>query len=199
MYQIQHCVRFSILLQQMGRSLPKRWCTAKAFSLSHGNITWVSSFVFSVTERFMHTDDVTIFEQVTKLLWTCTESGLAEPARRRRAVACMNTISALVTLLENEDWASLDFFDDGICGPFSIFSDPAIVTAAFKNVEIRAAKLQRDIKAGLDKEYPSSWVAMHSLAMTSTLKNLYKWGSLDPIIDEISNPRLAEGSIKILC
>jgi hypothetical protein len=69
----------------------------------------------SAMVTLMHRDDIAIFGRVTKLLMTCMESGgLAGPSRRRPAVACMNAISALVMLVDNDDWTSLDFFDSGI-------------------------------------------------------------------------------------
>ena len=150
----------------------------------------------SVVQKLMRRDDVAIFERVTKLLKTCMKSGgLAGPHRRRRAVACMNAISALVMLADNEDWTSLDFFDDDLRYAFSTLkgdSDFAISDAALTNIEVLAAKLQRDIKAGFDKPHPSSSVAIaHSLATTSALDTLYEWGSLDPIIEKIAEPAAA--------
>jgi len=149
----------------------------------------------SAMVTLMHRDDIAIFGRVTKSLMTCMESGgLAGPSRRRRAVACMNVISVLVMLVDNDDWTSLDFFDSDIREAFSTLksdSDSAIATAALDNIEILAAKLQRHIKAGLNKPYPSASMAIeHSLATVSALDSLYAWDSLDPVVTEISNPEL---------
>ncbi|KIM79052.1 hypothetical protein PILCRDRAFT_792606 [Piloderma croceum F 1598] len=103
-------------------------------------------------------------ECVTKVLKTCMASGgLSAPHTRRRAIPCMNAISALVMLVVDEDWASLDFFDDDLRYNFGILKE-----------------------VGLDKPFPKSTsvVLEQSLATTSALDTLYVWGSLDSIIEK---------------
>lgn len=126
----------------------------------------------SMMQQLVVNKDTALMDRISRLLMTCKDPGvLTEDRRRKRGIACLNAISALVTMTTSMQWTAV------ACGEelawklkaFRSQTDKALRSCAISTAEVIATRLQSQVMAAIWFENPKARGPMPSAPTRTSL------------------------------